>query len=123
MQKSLLIKTRDPKISFGFGGHCNLRALFCSSNGMKLPFPDVFDELLFLYTSSFLSKSVSSSHHRTNTHNVAKSNQFKADTKSRAGGRCGRPVRLPQCGPRKILAILNSEKLNTLLSWLCNNER
>ena len=37
---------------------------------MKLPFPDVFDELLFLYAFSFSLKSVSSSHHRTNTHNV-----------------------------------------------------
>ena len=56
--KSLLIKTRDPKISYGFGGYCNLCTFswFCSffnSNRMKLPFPDVFVELLFIYASSF----------------------------------------------------------------------
>ena len=38
---------------------------------MKSPFPDVFDELLFLYASLFSGKSVSSSHYRTNTHHVA----------------------------------------------------
>ena len=75
-QKSFLIKTRDPKVSFGFGGHCNLcthswLCLFCNSNCMKLPFPDVFDELLFLYASLFSPKFVSSSHYRTNTHLVA----------------------------------------------------
>ena len=53
-QKSLL----DPKISYRFWGHCNLRALnglclFCNSNCMKLPFPDVFDETVFLYASLF----------------------------------------------------------------------
>ena len=42
-QKSLLIDTRDPKISYGFGGHCNLSTLtglclFCNSNQMKLVF-------------------------------------------------------------------------------------
>ena len=38
---------------------------------MKSPFPDVFDELLFLYASLFSGKSVSPSHYRTNTHHVA----------------------------------------------------
>ena len=74
-QKSLFIKNRDTKISYGFGGHCNLctlswLCLFCTSNRMKSPIPDVFDELLFLYASSFSPKSVSSSHYRTNTHRV-----------------------------------------------------
>ena len=92
MQKSLFIKTTalglvsgnaeeplNQNNSFGFGGYCNICALselclFCNSNRMKFPFPDVFpdvfDELLFLYASSFSPESVSSSHHRTNTHNV-----------------------------------------------------
>ena len=74
-QKSLWIKTRDLKISYGFGGHCNLctlswLCLFCNLNCMKSLFPDVFDEPLFLYASSFSPKSVSSSHYWTNTHCV-----------------------------------------------------
>ena len=36
----------------------------------ELPFPDVFNKLIFLYASSFSPKSVSSSHHQTNTHHV-----------------------------------------------------
>ena len=67
-QKSLLIKTRDPKISYGFGGHCYLctlsgLCLFCNSNSMKPSFLGVFDELLLLYASSFSPTSVSSSHY------------------------------------------------------------
>ena len=74
-QKSLLIKTRDPKISNVFWGHCDLYMLsglylFCNSNFMKSLFPDTFDKLLFLYAPSFSPKSVSSSHHQTNTHHV-----------------------------------------------------
>ena len=74
-QKSLLIKTSDPKISYGFRVHCNLCTLsgfclFCNSNCMKSPFLDVFDELLFLYASLFSPKCVSLSHYRTNTHRV-----------------------------------------------------
>ena len=73
--EELLIKTRDPKISYGFGGHCNLCSLsglclFCNSNRMNLSFPDVLDEFLFLYATSFSPKSGSSSHYQTNTHCV-----------------------------------------------------
>ena len=66
-QKSLLIKTRDSKISYGCGSQ---QALFFNLNHTKLSLPDVFDELIFLNAFSFLPKSVSSSHHRTNTHLV-----------------------------------------------------
>ena len=71
-QKSLLTKTRD--LCLG-GGHFNLcmlsgLCLFCSSNQMKLPFPDDFGELLFLYAFLILPKSVSSSHQWTNTYHV-----------------------------------------------------
>ena len=45
-------------------------ALLCNLNRVKSPFSDVFDELYFLYDSLFSPKSVSSSHHRTNTHHV-----------------------------------------------------
>ena len=74
-QKSLLINARDPRISYGFGGHCNLctlsgLCLFCNSNRIKSSLPDVFGELLFLYASLLSSKSVSSSNHRTNIHHV-----------------------------------------------------
>ena len=55
--------------------HCNLctlsgLCLFCNSNRLKLRFPDIFDELLFLHVSSLSPKSISLSHHRTNTHHV-----------------------------------------------------
>lgn len=71
-------KLRDPsqnkrsKTGNGFGGHYNLRTFsgICNSNRMTLPFPDAFDELLFLYAYLFLPKSVSSTHHRTNTNYV-----------------------------------------------------
>ena len=74
-QKSLLVKKSDPKISYGCGGHNNLctlsgLCLFYNSNHMKLPLPDVFDKLIFLYAFSFSQKSVSSSHHRRNTPQV-----------------------------------------------------
>ena len=49
---------------------CSVDCLSCNLNHMKLPFPDVFDKLLSLYTSSFPPKSVSSSHNQTNTHHV-----------------------------------------------------
>ena len=49
---------------------CSVDCLSCNLNHLKLPFPDVFDKLLSLYTSSFSPKSVSSSHHQTNTHHV-----------------------------------------------------
>ena len=70
--KAVSIETRDPKISFGCGGHCNLcmligLCLFCNLNHMKSTLPDVFDELIFL---SFSPKSVSSSHHGISTHHV-----------------------------------------------------
>ena len=73
--KAVLIETRDPKISFGCGGHCNLcmligLCLFCNLNHMKSTLPDVFDELIFLYAFSFSPKSVSSSHHGISTHHV-----------------------------------------------------
>lgn len=68
------MKLRDLKINYGFGGHCNLCTLsgfclFCNCNSMKLPFPDVFDELLFLYASPFSPKSFSS-YEQTSTHHV-----------------------------------------------------
>ena len=71
-QKSLLIKTRDPKISYGCGDHHNLCMLtgfylFFHLNHMTFPLADVFDELILLYVFSFSPKSVSS-HHQTNTH-------------------------------------------------------
>ena len=48
----------------------SMGCLYCNSNHMKSPSPDVFDKLLFLHTSSFSPKFVSSSHHQTNTHHV-----------------------------------------------------
>ena len=50
--------------------HCNLSTfsglcLFCNSSHLKSPFPDIFDELLFICASLFSPKSVSLSHHRT----------------------------------------------------------
>ena len=57
--------------------HCNLctlsgLCLFCNLNNLKSPFPGIFDEFLFVCPSSLplSSKSVSSSHHQTNTHHV-----------------------------------------------------
>ena len=72
-QNSLFIKT-DSKISYGFGGNCNLSklsglCLFCTLNCMKTPFSDAFLELLFLYASSILPKFVLYCHH-TNTHQL-----------------------------------------------------
>ena len=69
-QKNLSIKARGPKISYGFGGHCNFcmlsgLCLFCNSYRMEPSFTDVFDEL------SFSTKScVPSSYHQTNSHHV-----------------------------------------------------
>ena len=59
----LLIKTRNPKVNYGFGSHCNLctlsgLCLFYYSNHMESPFPDVFNEILFLYASWFSPESV-----------------------------------------------------------------
>ena len=63
-----LNQTRDLKISYGCGGHCNLctlrgLCLFFNLNYMKLPLPDVFDEFIFQCVFSFSTKSVSLSHH------------------------------------------------------------
>ena len=61
------LNQRDLKISYRFGGHSNLCMLsglylICILNHMKSPFPEVFDEIIFLYSSLFSPKSVSSSH-------------------------------------------------------------
>ena len=73
-QKSLLIKIKDSEIRYWFGGHCKLSKpsklhLFFTLSRMKLSFPDVSDELLFLYAFLFLPKSVLS-HHHTNTQHL-----------------------------------------------------
>ena len=88
-QAESLNQNKDPKISYRFGVLCNFSelCLFCNSYRMKSSFPDVFDELFF-YAFSSSPKSVSSSYHQTNTHHVGvsnshRSNQFKADIKSR----------------------------------------
>ena len=93
-QKSLLIKARDPNISYRFGGQCNLCTLsgfclFCNSNRMKSPFLDVFDELLFIrslvFTKICVIVSLSNKYPPCWSFKLAKSNQFKVDIKSRTG--------------------------------------
>ena len=71
--------------------HCNLctlsgLCLFCNSSHTKLPFPDIFDELLFLCASLFYKNL---SHHSLNewplywSFKLAESNQLKVNIKSR----------------------------------------
>ena len=47
--------------------HTRGLCLLHNLNRMKSPFPDVFDDFLFLYTSSIPSICVSSSHFQKNT--------------------------------------------------------
>ena len=57
-------------------------------NCMKLPFPDVFGELLFLYASSFSPKCLilsSKKYQACWSFKLVESNQFKVDIKSRTG--------------------------------------
>ena len=58
-----LNQNKRSKINYGFGGHYNLctlsgLCLFCNSNRMKSPFPDAFDEFLFVYASIISPKSL-----------------------------------------------------------------